>query len=66
MQPLLYLASRSPRRQELLAQIGLPHQLLDVAVDETPLSCEVAEDYVVRLALEHLEINLRMRECSSN
>jgi septum formation protein len=51
MQPLLYLASRSPRRQELLAQIGLPHQLLDVAVDETPLPGEVAEDYVVRLAL---------------
>ena len=52
MQPLIYLASRSPRRHELLEQIGLPHRLLDVAVDETPRGGETPEDYVVRLALE--------------
>lgn len=51
MQPLIYLASRSPRRRELLAQIGLPHRLLDVEVDETPLAGEQAEQYVTRLAL---------------
>jgi septum formation protein len=51
MVPLIYLASRSPRRHELLEQIGVPHRLLDVVVDETPLPGEPPEDYVVRLAL---------------
>ncbi len=51
MDPLIYLASRSPRRQQLLEQIGVPHRLLDVAVDETPIPGESPEDYVVRLAL---------------
>ena len=50
MLPLIYLASRSPRRRELLEQIGLPYGLLDVEVDETPLPGETAQDYVVRLA----------------
>ena len=49
----IYLASQSPRRSELLRQIGVPHKILRVAVDETPLSPhEPAEDYVARLALE--------------
>ena len=51
MQPLIYLASRSPRRCQLLEQIGLPYRQLDVAVDETPLADETPPDYVVRLAL---------------
>ena len=32
----LFLASASPRRRELLAQIGVPFSLLSVSVDETP------------------------------
>lgn len=56
MEPLIYLASRSPRRSELLKQIALPHTLLDVEVDETPLAGEPPEDYVVRLALEKARV----------
>lgn len=47
----VYLASLSPRRQELLQQIGVAYALLPVDVDETPAIDEQAEDYVQRLAL---------------
>jgi len=49
--PVIYLASSSPRRRALLAQIGLRFRLLDVAVDETPLPGESPDAYVRRLAL---------------
>ncbi len=52
MQPQLYLASRSPRRSELLSQIGVTHEVVTVDVDESPLAGESPADYVVRLALE--------------
>jgi septum formation protein len=52
MSDLLYLASQSPRRRELLLQIGVVPQLLEVEVDETPRQGEAPQDYVVRLALE--------------
>ena len=48
---MIYLASASPRRRELLEQIGVDYQLLSVDVDETSHDAEVAEDYVQRLAL---------------
>lgn len=51
-QAQIYLASRSPRRRELLQQIGLPFRSLTVAVDETAGENESAEVYVIRLALE--------------
>jgi len=47
---MLYLASRSPRRRELLQQIGLDPILLDVDVDETPLGQESPVSYVLRVA----------------
>ena len=55
----LYLASRSPRRRELLTQIGVGFTLLsfrsgeraDAEVDETPLTDEQPEAYVQRVAL---------------
>lgn len=46
----LYLASGSPRRRELLAQIGVPFTLVAAPIDETPLPGEGAADYVERLA----------------
>ena len=49
--PHVYLASASPRRRELLRQIGVAYRRLGVAVDETPLPGEPPHDYVVRLAL---------------
>ena len=47
----IFLASRSPRRRELLHQIGIRHRLVDVAVDESIRQCETPSAYVVRLAL---------------
>ena len=35
--PSIVLASASPRRRELLGQLGVPHEVLAVEVDETPL-----------------------------
>jgi len=48
--PLIYLASASPRRSALLAQIGIAHQIAPVAVDESVASTEAPETYVTRLA----------------
>ena len=48
--PVLYLASGSPRRRELLEQIGVPHLRIQAEVDETPLPGEAALAYVERLA----------------
>ncbi|WP_311971661.1 nucleoside triphosphate pyrophosphatase [Pseudomonas baltica] len=47
----IYLASGSPRRRELLTQIGVPFVPLSAAIDETPLPGEAPADYVARLAL---------------
>lgn len=46
----LYLASQSPRRRELLAQVGLRPGLIRVDVDETALAGEQPALYVERLA----------------
>ncbi|MGY2363028.1 Maf family protein [Pseudomonas azotoformans] len=46
----LYLASGSPRRRELLTQIGVPFTVVSAAIDETPLTNESAVSYVERLA----------------
>jgi septum formation protein len=53
--PTIYLASRSPRRVELLQQIGLGCQTLPADIDETQLSHEAAERYVIRLAQQKAE-----------
>jgi septum formation protein len=46
----VYLASGSPRRRQLLSQIGVPFQVLKLAVDETVVPGEAPEAYVARLA----------------
>ncbi|WP_349987368.1 Maf family protein [Pseudomonas alloputida] len=46
----LYLASGSPRRRELLTQIGVPFIVISAPVDESPLPSESAPAYVERLA----------------
>ncbi len=46
----LYLASGSPRRRELLTQIGVPFTVVSAAIDETPLTNESPASYVERLA----------------
>ena len=47
----IFLASQSPRRRELLHQIGVDFELLPVDIDETPLAGETPEACVQRLAL---------------
>jgi septum formation protein len=47
----LCLASRSPRRRELLAQLGLRSCVMAVDLDESALPGECPEDYVRRLAV---------------
>jgi septum formation protein len=47
----IYLASHSPRRRELLDQIGVAYQPVAVSVDETILPGETPTAYVTRLAL---------------
>ncbi|MFO2464991.1 Maf-like protein [Pseudomonas sp. 15FMM2] len=46
----LYLASGSPRRRELLTQIGVPFTVVSASIDETPLAGESPAAYVERLA----------------
>lgn len=49
--PELYLASASPRRRELLRQVGIRSRRLRISVDERPRPGEDARDYVQRLAI---------------
>ena len=50
--PRLILASASPRRCELLTQIGIEFHQRVADIDETPAAGEAAEAYVRRMALE--------------
>lgn len=60
----IYLASRSPRRRELLKQIGIHHETLllredpvrGIDVDETPLPGEAPRDYVLRVTRLKAEV----------
>ncbi|MDR3429536.1 MULTISPECIES: Maf family protein [Silvimonas] len=51
----LYLASASPRRKELLTQVGVIFERIAAPVDETPLPGENPRDYVLRLAHDKAE-----------
>lgn len=46
------LASKSPRRRELLDQIGIEYKVLDIEIDESWNGTEMPEDYVCRIAIE--------------
>lgn len=72
VKPRIYLASQSPRRRELLKQVGVNFELLllrsspgrSVDVDETPHPGEQPEDYVRRVCRTKAEggyAALRMR-----
>lgn len=49
---MLYLASKSPRRAELLARLGLDFGVLDLDIPEHRQPNEPAEEYVRRVARE--------------
>lgn len=48
----IVLASASPRRRELLAQLGVRFRVCVADVDETPRAGESATDYAARLAVD--------------
>jgi septum formation protein len=48
--PELLLASQSPRRRELLGQLGVSFDVISVTVDETQRRAEPPDEYVLRLA----------------
>ena len=48
----IILASRSPRRRELLSQIGVKYDLLDIEIDESFNKNEMPLEYVERMAIE--------------
>lgn len=52
LSPVLCLASASPRRRELLRQIGVPHLGVPADIDETIRVGETAQEYVLRMARE--------------
>lgn len=47
---MLYLASQSPRRAELLRQIGIKFDIIDGEIDETPIEHESPSETVARLS----------------
>ncbi len=53
--PLIYLASRSPRRKKLLKQMNLHFKVITVDIDETRKGSESPLKMVKRLAVEKLE-----------
>lgn len=57
--PVVYLASASPRRRKLLAQIGVHCEIVATGVDESRLPAEAPADYVTRLALAKARDGLR-------
>src|SRR5690554_4445223 len=56
---VLYLASASPRRRELLEQIGVPVRVVACAVDEQVLAGEMALDYVQRVTRDKVMAGVR-------
>ena len=61
LHPFVYLASQSPRRQELLRQLGVRYELLlprpdeDAEALEAELPGERAHDYVMRVCIAKAE-----------
>mgnify|MGYP006176135489 CR=1 FL=1 len=55
------LASASPRRRELLAQLGVHFELVKADVDETQHPGELATDYVLRLAISKAQAGLAVQ-----
>jgi septum formation protein len=49
-EPQILLASASPRRSELLRQVGITHAVRPVDIDESVLDGEAPSAYVLRLA----------------
>ena len=59
--PSFFLASQSPRRRELLHQIGVVFDVLSVDVPEEPQAGESPQNYVQRLARSKSEAGARLQ-----
>ncbi len=55
---MIHLASRSPRRRQLLQQLDVAFEVLDVEVPEVRAANETATDYVSRVAREKAQAGL--------
>lgn len=62
MQPHLILASQSPRRRELLAQLGLRVQTRPADINEVPAAGETPAAYALRMALEKAQAASRVAD----
>ncbi|WP_426702493.1 Maf family protein [Rhodanobacter sp. Col0626] len=61
--PQLHLASQSPRRRQLLEQIGVDFVVLDVEVIEQRMPDETPQDYVSRVARDKARAGLVSLDC---
>ena len=52
LRAMLYLASKSPRRRELLGRLGVAFDVLDLDIPEQRVPSEEPADYVLRVARE--------------
>lgn len=59
---MLYLASKSPRRRELLGRLGVEFNPIDLDIPEVRQPGETPADYVVRVAREKAMAGLRQLE----
>jgi len=65
---MIYLASESPRRQELLRQLGIAFEAMPSNLPEVPQAGERPEDYVLRVARDkarHVARHARERGLAS-
>ena len=58
--PQLYLASRSPRRAQLLDQLGIDFEIIPASVDEIRSSDESPVQFAERLALDKARAGLQV------
>ena len=65
--PELVLASASPRRKELLAQIGVaPDRIAAADIDETPIAGETPGDHALRLGVEKARVAASREEAATS
>ncbi len=58
----VYLASSSPRRAQLLDQIGVEYRVIEIDVTELPRKGEAPRDMALRLAVEKVKAGLQFAE----
>ncbi len=60
--PCMYLASASPRRKQLLEQLGFRFNILLVDIEEKKETNEKAADYVRRLSIEKSQTGVKVAQ----